>query len=57
MTPELLTVDPTRQSDPLLQDVFGTASLGLDAVLFVVPFPFLVWGADELRRWLRRRHG
>ena len=41
----------------LLQEVFGTASLGLDAVLFVVPFPFIVWGADELRRWLLRRRG
>ena len=38
-----------------LQDVFGTASLGVDAVLFVLPFPFLVWGADELRRYLLRR--
>ena len=27
----------------------------LDAVLFVVPFPFIVWGADEIRRWLKRR--
>jgi calcium-translocating P-type ATPase len=40
---------------PPLQDVFGTASLGVDAVLFVLPFPFLVWGADELRRYLLRR--
>ena len=40
---------------PLLQDVFGTAALPLDAVLFVVPFPFIVWGADEIRRWLKRR--
>jgi hypothetical protein len=23
----------------------------------VAPFPFIVWGADELRRWaIRRRH-
>ena len=40
---------------PPLQSVFGTASLGLDALLFVVPFPFIVWGADELRRWIHRR--
>jgi magnesium-transporting ATPase (P-type) len=40
---------------PLLQDVFGTAALSLDAMLFVVPFPFIVWGADEIRRWLQRR--
>jgi Ca2+-transporting ATPase len=25
------------------------------AMLFVVPFPFIVWGADEIRRWLKRR--
>jgi hypothetical protein len=37
--------------------VFGTASLGLDAVRFVVPPPFIVWGADEIRRWLKRRRG
>jgi hypothetical protein len=41
---------------PPLQSVFGTASLGVDALLFVVPFPFIVWGADELRRArLRKR--
>jgi small-conductance mechanosensitive channel len=33
----------------------GTAPLGLDALLFVTPFPLVVWGADELRRWVRRR--
>ena len=44
---------------PPLQSVFGTASLGVDALLFVLPFPLIVWGADELRRArLRRRvHG
>jgi calcium-translocating P-type ATPase len=40
---------------PLFQDLLGTASLGLDALLFVLPFPFIVWGADELRRYLLRR--
>jgi hypothetical protein len=24
-------------------------------LLFVAPFPFIVWGADELRRWVLRR--
>ena len=38
---------------PPLQSVFGTASLG--ALLFAAPFPFIVWGADELRRWALRR--
>jgi magnesium-transporting ATPase (P-type) len=40
---------------PVLQPVFGTASLGLDAVVFVAPFPLVVWGADEVRRWAHRR--
>jgi calcium-translocating P-type ATPase len=40
---------------PILQQVFGTASLGIDALLFVLPFPFIVWGADELRRYFVRR--
>ncbi|MGW7444034.1 cation transporting ATPase C-terminal domain-containing protein [Kitasatospora sp. NPDC054795] len=33
---------------PVLRRVFGTAAL--PRVLTVVPFPFLVWGTDELRR-------
>jgi hypothetical protein len=24
-------------------------------LLFVAPFPFIVWGADELRRWMLRQ--
>ena len=40
---------------PALHGVFGTASLGLDAVRFAVPFRFIVWGAGEIRRWLLRR--
>ena len=40
---------------PFLQAVFGTAALGLDALLFLAPFPLIVWGADELRRWRHRR--
>jgi len=40
---------------PPLQSVFGTAPLGLGALLFAAPFPFVVWGADELRRWVVRR--
>ena len=41
-----------RRSSRLL----GTAALDPDMLLFVAPFPFIVWGADELRRWLLRRH-
>ena len=40
---------------PPLQRVFGTAALGPAELAFLLPFPFIVWGADELRRWLRRR--
>ena len=41
---------------PWLQDVFGTAALHPLQLAVVVPFPFVVWGADEIVRWLRRRH-
>jgi hypothetical protein len=38
-----------------LQRAFGTAALGITEIAFLLPFPLIVWGADELRRWLR--HG
>ena len=41
---------------PALQAVFGTAALSPGQLATVVPFPFIVWGADELRRLLVRRH-
>jgi magnesium-transporting ATPase (P-type) len=40
---------------PPLQGVFGTESLGIDELLLLVLFPPLVWGSDELRRWVVRR--
>ena len=40
---------------PPFQSLLGTAALGPDALAFAAPFPFIVWGADELRRWLLRR--
>ena len=41
---------------PVLQDVFGTAPLGATEIAILTTFPFIVWGADELRRyWIRRR--
>ena len=40
---------------PTFQDLLGTAALTPDMIAFVVPFPFIVWGADEIRRWLVRR--
>jgi calcium-translocating P-type ATPase len=40
---------------PIFQDLLGTAALPWHDLLLVVPFPFIVWGADEWRRWLARR--
>jgi len=40
---------------PWLQEVFGTATLTPAQLVVILPFPFLVWGADELVRLLRRR--
>ena len=40
---------------PPLQSLLGTAALPLGDLAFLLPFPFIVWGADELRRWLVRR--
>lgn len=43
---------------PVFQELLGTAALPAKDLLLVAPFPFIVWGADELRRWLvRRREG
>ena len=41
---------------PPFQELLGTASIPLEDLLLLLPFPFIVWGADELRRWLLRRH-
>ena len=40
---------------PPLQSLLSTAALAPHMLLFTLPFPFIVWGADELRRWLIRR--
>jgi magnesium-transporting ATPase (P-type) len=40
---------------PPLQSLLGTAALEPRMLLFVAPFPFIVWGTDELRRWVLRR--
>ncbi len=42
---------------PPLQSLLATAALPPDALLLALPFPFIVWGADELRRWALRRPG
>jgi magnesium-transporting ATPase (P-type) len=41
---------------PPLQSLLHTAALPLHYVLLVLPFPLIVWGADELRRWRERSH-
>jgi len=41
---------------PPLQSLLGTAGLPLHDLAFLLPYPFIVWGADELRRFLLRRH-
>jgi hypothetical protein len=41
---------------PFLQPLFGTAALPVNQLILVIPFAFIVWGADELRRLWRRLH-
>jgi calcium-translocating P-type ATPase len=41
---------------PALHGFFGTAALSPSQLATVAPFPVIVWGADELRRALLRRH-
>jgi len=41
--------------EPPVQKVFGAAALGIPEIAFLLPFPLIVWGADELRRRLLRR--
>jgi calcium-translocating P-type ATPase len=40
---------------PALHRLFGTAALRPSDLLTVLPFPFVVWGADELRKAVVRR--
>ena len=40
---------------PPLQALFDSAGLPLEHVLMMLPFPLIVWGADELWRWTARR--
>ena len=40
---------------PPFQELLGTAALAPEMLLFTAPFPLIVWGADELRRWFVRR--
>ncbi|MET3808646.1 calcium-translocating P-type ATPase [Nakamurella sp. UYEF19] len=40
---------------PWLHPVFGTAALHPGQLLVVLPFPLIVWGADEIRRAIQRQ--
>ena len=40
---------------PLLQQLLSTAALPPHLLVITLPFPFIVWGADELRRYFMRR--
>jgi Cation transporting ATPase, C-terminus len=40
---------------PPLQSTFGTVALRPLDLAFLLPFPLVVWGADELRRSVLRR--
>jgi calcium-translocating P-type ATPase len=40
---------------PLSQAMLGTEAPAPADLLVLLPFPFLVWGADEIRRYLLRR--
>jgi magnesium-transporting ATPase (P-type) len=39
---------------PTLQGFFGTAALTPAQLATVAPYPFIIWGADELRRMFVR---
>jgi magnesium-transporting ATPase (P-type) len=40
---------------PIFQPIFHTAPLGAWEIALLLTFAPIVWGADELRRYLRRR--
>jgi magnesium-transporting ATPase (P-type) len=41
---------------PALHGLFGTAALNPAQLAITAPFPFIVWGADEIRRFIVRRN-
>jgi calcium-translocating P-type ATPase len=40
---------------PAMQSLLGTEALPARYLLLLLPYPLIVWGADELRRWVVRR--
>jgi hypothetical protein len=47
--------EESRDALPPFHSLLGTAALDASDLLILLPFPFIVWGADELRRDVRRR--
>jgi magnesium-transporting ATPase (P-type) len=41
---------------PPFQALLGTAALAARYLLLLLPYPLIVWSADELRKYLIRRH-
>ncbi len=41
---------------PLLQSLLGTAALPARYLVLLLPYPLIVWGADELRKLVVRRY-
>ncbi len=41
---------------PVMHGIFGTEALSAGQIATVAPFPFIVWGADELRRLILRHY-
>jgi Cation transporting ATPase, C-terminus len=40
---------------PLFRSLLGTEPVPPTDLLVLLPFPFVVWGVDEIRRYLLRR--
>jgi len=49
--------DVAREAATMVLTDDNTASLSAGQLAIVAPFPFIVWGADEIRRALVRRSG
>jgi calcium-translocating P-type ATPase len=41
---------------PPLQAIVGTAALHPAQLAIIAPFPVIVWGVDEIVRWIQRHH-
>jgi calcium-translocating P-type ATPase len=41
---------------PPFAELFGNAAPTPSQLAILIPFPFIIWGADETRKWIVRRH-